>query len=155
MQITYFPERRSNPVRWTQSPALYSVAIKAGLCRKAVRRWLYVTHLPGSVKNLISQSVKAVQMCYIPIPGDIYTIIIPTLLKKKAASGDIVNASIRSSVRPGTRTGICWGLLLHYSLYSVDYKWVLLTYCWVLFSHKKIPNKCLNVGMSVRHAISS
>ena len=39
--------RGSNPVRWTQSPALYNVAIKAGLC------------------------LKAVHVCYIPIPGDI------------------------------------------------------------------------------------
>ena len=27
----------SNPVRWTQSPTLYHVAIKAGLYRKAVQ----------------------------------------------------------------------------------------------------------------------
>ena len=46
MEITFSPERGSNPVRWTQSPALYHVAIKAGLYRKAV------------------------QVCYIPIPGD-------------------------------------------------------------------------------------
>ena len=39
--------RGSNPVRWTQSPTLYHVTIKAGLYRKAV------------------------QVCYIPIPGDI------------------------------------------------------------------------------------
>ena len=47
MEITFFPDRGSNPVRWTQSPTLYHVAIKAGLYRKAV------------------------QVCYIPIPGDI------------------------------------------------------------------------------------
>ena len=47
MEITFFPDRGSNPVRWTQSPTLYHVAIKAGLYRKAV------------------------QVYYIPIPGDI------------------------------------------------------------------------------------
>ena len=47
MQITFFPDRGSNPVRWTQSPTLYRVAIKAGLYRESV------------------------QVCYIPIPGDI------------------------------------------------------------------------------------
>ena len=44
----FFPDRGSNPVRWTQSPTLYHVAIKAGLYRKAV------------------------QVSYIPIPGDMY-----------------------------------------------------------------------------------
>ena len=48
MEITFFPDRGSNPVRWTQSTTLYHVAIKAGLY------------------------CKAVQVCYIPIPGDIY-----------------------------------------------------------------------------------
>ena len=43
-----FPDRGSNPVRWTQSPTLYHVAIKAGLYRKAV------------------------QVCYICITGDNY-----------------------------------------------------------------------------------
>ena len=47
MEIIFFPDRGSNPVRWTQSPTLYHVAIKAGLYRKAV------------------------QVSYIPIPGDI------------------------------------------------------------------------------------
>ena len=37
MEITFFPDRGSNPVRWTQSPTLYHVAIKAGLYRKAVQ----------------------------------------------------------------------------------------------------------------------
>ena len=46
MEITFFPNRGSNPVRWTQSPTLYQVALKAGLYRKAV------------------------QVRYIPIPGD-------------------------------------------------------------------------------------
>ena len=41
-------DRGSNPVGWTQSPTLYRVTIKAGLYRKAV------------------------QVCHIPIPGDIY-----------------------------------------------------------------------------------
>ena len=43
MEITFFPDLRLNPVRWTQSPTLYCIAIKAGL---------------------------AVQVCYIPIPSD-------------------------------------------------------------------------------------
>ena len=42
MEITFFPNRASNPVRWTQSPTLYHVAIKAGLYRKAVQ----VYHIP-------------------------------------------------------------------------------------------------------------
>ena len=46
-KITFFPERGSNPVRWTQSPTLFHVDRKAGLYRKAV------------------------QVCYIPVPGDI------------------------------------------------------------------------------------
>ena len=48
MEVTFIPNRGSNPVRWTQSLTLYHVAIKAGLYRKAV------------------------QVCYIPITGDIY-----------------------------------------------------------------------------------
>ena len=47
MEITFFPDQGPNPVRWTQSPTLYRVTIKAGLYRKAV------------------------QVCYIPISGDI------------------------------------------------------------------------------------
>ena len=47
MEITFFPDRGSNPVRWIQSPTLYHVAIKAGLY------------------------CKAVQVYHIPIPGDI------------------------------------------------------------------------------------
>ena len=47
MEITFYPNWGSNPVRWTQSPTLYHVAIKAGLYRKAV------------------------QVCYILIPGDV------------------------------------------------------------------------------------
>ena len=47
MKIIFLPDRGSNPVRWTQSPTLYHVTIKAGLYRKAV------------------------QVCYIAIPGDI------------------------------------------------------------------------------------
>ena len=49
MEITFFPNWGSNQVCRTQSPTLYRVAKKAGLYRKAV------------------------QVCYIPIPGDIYT----------------------------------------------------------------------------------
>ena len=47
MEITFFPDRGSNPGRLRDRPTLYRVAIKAGLYRKAV------------------------QVCYIPIPGDI------------------------------------------------------------------------------------
>ena len=47
MEITFFPDRGSNPVRRTQNPILYHVAIKAGLY------------------------CMAVQVCYIPIPSDI------------------------------------------------------------------------------------
>ena len=42
MEITFFPDRGSNPVRWTQSPTLYHVAIKAGLYCTAVQ----VYHIP-------------------------------------------------------------------------------------------------------------
>ena len=42
LEITFFLDRGSNPVRWTQSPTLYRVAIKAGLYRKAVQ----VYHIP-------------------------------------------------------------------------------------------------------------
>ena len=45
MEITFFPDRGSNPVRWTQSPTLYHVAIKAGLYRKAVQ--VYHIPIPG------------------------------------------------------------------------------------------------------------
>ena len=45
MEITFFPNRGSNPVRWTQSPTLYHVAIKAGLYRKAVQ--VHHIRIPG------------------------------------------------------------------------------------------------------------
>ena len=59
MQITFSPVAGSNPVCWTQSPAVYHIAIKAGLYRKAV------------------------QVCYIPIPSDILPlqIIVPKFLR--------------------------------------------------------------------------
>ena len=44
MEITFFPDRGSNPVRWTQSPTLYHVAIKPSLYRKAVQEY----HIPIS-----------------------------------------------------------------------------------------------------------
>ena len=53
MEITFFPDRGSNLGRLRDRPTLYRVAIKAGLYRKAV------------------------QVCYIPIPGDI----LPSKLK--------------------------------------------------------------------------
>ena len=40
IQITFFPDQGSNPVRRIQSPALYHVAIKAGFYRKAVEVYL-------------------------------------------------------------------------------------------------------------------
>ena len=48
MEITFFPDRGSNPGPLCDRPTLYSVAIKAGLY------------------------CKAVQVCYVPIPGDTY-----------------------------------------------------------------------------------
>ena len=50
MEITFFPNRGSNPVRWTQSPTLYHIAIKAGLYRKAVQ--VYHIHIPGDILPL-------------------------------------------------------------------------------------------------------
>ena len=48
MQVIFFPDRGSILVRWTGISALYRVAKKAGLYHAAV------------------------QVCYIPIPGDTY-----------------------------------------------------------------------------------
>ena len=50
MEITFFPNWGSNPVRWTQSPTLYHVAIKAGLYRKAVQ--VYHIPIPGDILPL-------------------------------------------------------------------------------------------------------
>ena len=50
MKITFSPDRGSNPVRWTQSPTLYHVAIKAGLYRKAVQ--VYHIPIPGDILPL-------------------------------------------------------------------------------------------------------
>ena len=47
MEIIFFPDRGSNPVRWTQSPTLYRVAIIAGLYRKAVQ--VYHIPIPGDI----------------------------------------------------------------------------------------------------------
>ena len=105
MEIKFFPSRGSNPVRWTQSPTLYRVAIKASLYRKAVQvyhmiylypvtlnvtgekmeiiffpsrgsnpvRW---TQSPILYRVAIKASLyrKAVQVSYIPIPGDRWTV---------------------------------------------------------------------------------
>ena len=51
MEITFFPNRGSNPVRWTQSPTLYYVALKAGLYRNAVQ--VYHIPIPGDILNVI------------------------------------------------------------------------------------------------------
>ena len=45
MEITFFPDRGSNPGRLRDRPALYRVAIKAGLYRKAVQ--VYHIPIPG------------------------------------------------------------------------------------------------------------
>ena len=50
MEITFSPT--GDRVRWTQSPTLYRVAVKAGLYRKAV------------------------QVYHIPIPGDIIIMVV-------------------------------------------------------------------------------
>ena len=42
MQITFFLHRGLKPVRWIKSPALYHIAIKASLYRKAVK----ASHIP-------------------------------------------------------------------------------------------------------------
>ena len=39
IEITFSPDRGSNPVRWTQSPTLYHVAIKAGFYSDVVECW--------------------------------------------------------------------------------------------------------------------
>ena len=49
MEITFFPDRGSNPVRWTQSPTLYHIAIKAGLYRKTVQ--VYLIPIPGDTEK--------------------------------------------------------------------------------------------------------
>ena len=53
MEITFFPGRGSNPVRWTESPTLYHVAIKAGLYRQyKCLIYLYpVTYIRKNVKK--------------------------------------------------------------------------------------------------------
>ena len=39
IEITFSPDQGSNPVRWTQCPTLYHVAIKAGLYSDVVECW--------------------------------------------------------------------------------------------------------------------
>ena len=39
IEITFSPDLGSNPVRWTQSPTLYHVAIKAGFYSDVVECW--------------------------------------------------------------------------------------------------------------------
>ena len=55
MEITFFPDRGSNLVRWTQSPTLYHVAIKAGLYRKAVQ--VYHIPIPSDIKNCLNDDL--------------------------------------------------------------------------------------------------
>ena len=52
MEIIFFPDRGSNPVRWTQSPTPYRVAIKTGLYRKAVQCIIYLYPVTFSPSNL-------------------------------------------------------------------------------------------------------
>ena len=47
MEITFFPERGSNPGRLRDRPTLYRVAIKASLYRKAVQ--VYHIPIPGDI----------------------------------------------------------------------------------------------------------
>ena len=47
-----FSERGSNPVRWTQSPTLYRIAIKDGLYRKAVH--VYRIPIPSDISIVIT-----------------------------------------------------------------------------------------------------
>ena len=57
--ITFFPNRGSNPVRWTRSPTLYHVTIKAGLYRKAVQVYhtpITTTYSP-SILRLVHESL--------------------------------------------------------------------------------------------------
>ena len=42
MQITFSPDRGSNPVHWTQSPTLYCVASKGQLVPQGSTRVLYI-----------------------------------------------------------------------------------------------------------------
>ena len=52
IEITFFPDRGSNPARLTQSPTLYHAAIKAGLYRKAVQVVIYPYPVTFSPTNL-------------------------------------------------------------------------------------------------------
>ena len=60
MEITFFPDRGSNPVRWPQSPTLYHVAIKAGLYRKAVQ--VYHIPIPGDRNKTLNLKKWLVSM---------------------------------------------------------------------------------------------
>ena len=50
MEITFFPDRGSNPDRLRDRPTLYRVAIKADLYRKAVQ--VYHIPIPGDILPL-------------------------------------------------------------------------------------------------------
>ena len=50
MEITFFPDRGSNPGRLRDRLTLYRVAIKAGLYRKAVQ--VYHIPIPGDILPL-------------------------------------------------------------------------------------------------------
>ena len=42
-----FLDLKSNPIHWTQSPALYRIAVKASLYSKAVQVCYIPIHVPG------------------------------------------------------------------------------------------------------------
>ena len=55
IEITFSPDRGSNPVRWTQSPTLYHVAIKAGLYSDVVECW--TLNPADRVRSLVGENV--------------------------------------------------------------------------------------------------
>ena len=64
MEITFFPDRGSNPGRLRDRLTLYRVAIKAGLYRKAVQ----VYHIPIPGDTHVKQSKWAkYEMCSVQL----------------------------------------------------------------------------------------
>ena len=66
IQITFFPDPGSNPVRRIQSPLLYHVAIKAGFYRKAVEVYLIpkLLHLHKNWKHLLHFALFLALFCF-------------------------------------------------------------------------------------------
>ena len=52
MEIIFFPNRGSNPVRWTQSPTLYHVAIKPACTARQYKCVIYLFPVTFSPSNL-------------------------------------------------------------------------------------------------------